>query len=102
MDIFVKLWPFIAPFFGFVIAYLIFQTQHRQTQKATKNIIRKTCEEFSALRGGAVTIQDVVEEQHAELDLARIHKRKQLSGPGTEDDIYNSGKQIHPFHFGNA
>ena len=43
----------------------------------------------------------VEEEKYAELDLARIPRSKQLTGPGTEDEIYKASSK-HPFYFGNA
>lgn len=44
------------------------------------------------------------EESSAELDLARhsCSGEYPLSGQGTEDELYNSGEQRHPFLFGNA
>jgi len=39
----------------------------------------------------------------AQLDLARIRQSHQLSGPGIEDKIYESGgRRQLPFYFGNA
>jgi len=59
-------------------------------------------------RARLVYLQGTVDEERlAALDLARSPQSRtyQLTGPGTEDVLYDStkdGNQAHPFYFGNA
>ena len=68
------------------VAFLIFKVQSKQSAKATEDIIKRTCKEFSALRGGTRSLESIGEEQDAELDAARGKYTKTMTGG--EDDLY--------------